>query len=44
LSAVATGELTPGEGTALAGIVEQHRKAIETQELEQRIAALEAKK
>jgi hypothetical protein len=44
LAAVATGELTPGEGTALSGIVEQHRKAIETQELEQRIAALEAKK
>lgn len=44
LQAVAGGELLPSEGDALAGIVEQRRKAIETQELEQRIAALEAKK
>jgi len=44
LAAVAAGELLPGEGTALAGIVEGHRRALETQELEQRIAALEEKK
>jgi hypothetical protein len=41
--AVATGDLLPGEGTALAGIVENRRKAIETEELERRIAVLEAK-
>ncbi len=42
LQAVAVGELLPGEGSVLAGIVEARRKALETQELEQRIAALEA--
>jgi len=41
LQAVGTGELLPGEGTALAGILEARRKALETVELEQRIAALE---
>lgn len=44
LHAAGAGELLPAEATALAGIVEQRRKAIETQELEQRIAALEAQK
>lgn len=43
LQAVAAGDLMPGEGTALAGIVETRRRALETQELEQRITALEAK-
>lgn len=42
LQAVAAGELMPNEGNVLAGIVEARRKALETQELEQRIAALEA--
>jgi hypothetical protein len=42
LQAVASGELMPNEGNILAGIVEARRKALETQELEQRIAALEA--
>ncbi|MDP2852083.1 MAG: DUF5681 domain-containing protein [Gallionella sp.] len=41
LQAVATGELLPGEAATLAGIVEGRRRALETQELEQRIAALE---
>lgn len=41
LQAVAAGELTPGEAATLSGIVENRRKAIETQELEQRIQALE---
>lgn len=41
LQAVAAGELTPGEAATLSGIVENRRKAIETQELEQRIRALE---
>lgn len=42
LQAVTTGELTPGEGATLAGLVEARRKALETEELERRIAALEA--
>ena len=41
LEAVGGGEILPGEGTALAGILEVRRKALETVELEQRIAALE---
>ena len=41
LRAVAVGDLLPGEGTALAGIVEARRKALETLELEHRITALE---
>lgn len=41
LEAVGAGELLPGEGQALVGIVEARRKALETQELEQRVAALE---
>jgi hypothetical protein len=44
LEAVGCGELLPGEGQILAGIIEARRKAIETEELERRIAALEAKK
>ncbi|MCK9381956.1 MAG: DUF5681 domain-containing protein [Sulfuritalea sp.] len=43
LQAVATGELFPGEAATLAGIVEGRRRALETQELEQRIAALETR-
>jgi Family of unknown function (DUF5681) len=39
--AVAAAELSPEEGAAVAGIFESQRKAIETVELEQRIAALE---
>lgn len=41
VKAVAEGDLTPDEGTALCGILEARRKAIETQEHENRIAALE---
>lgn len=41
LQAVAAGDLTPGEASTLSGIVENRRKAIETQELEHRIQALE---
>jgi hypothetical protein len=41
--AAASGNLTPEEAAALAGLVEGQRKAIETAELEQRITALEAK-
>ena len=41
LAGVASGDLTPGEGSAIAGLVEGYRKALETAELEVRIAALE---
>ena len=44
LQAVGMGELLPGEGATLAGIVENRRRSIETLELEQRITALEATK
>lgn len=43
LKAVTTGKITPSEGQALAGLVEGHRKALETTEIEQRLSALEAK-
>ena len=42
--AVADGELTPTEGSTLTSILETRRKALETEELERRIAALETKK
>ncbi len=41
LDAVGKGQLTPSEAQAVAGLVEAHRKALETEELERRIAALE---
>jgi len=44
LASVAAGQLSPSEGTSLAALVETHRKALETSELEQRIAALEQTK
>jgi len=43
LLATAAGELLPSEATALAAIIETRRRAVETMELEQRIAALEGK-
>ncbi|GAB6038197.1 hypothetical protein JCM15519_27560 [Fundidesulfovibrio butyratiphilus] len=43
LEAVAEGTITPSEGQTLAGLVEHHRRAIETTEIEQRLSALEAK-
>ena len=39
---VGAGQLTPSEGQMLAGIVETQRRALETADLERRIAALEA--
>jgi len=39
--AVAGGDLTPEEGQAVAAVLETQRRAIETAELEARIAALE---
>lgn len=41
LDSVASGEITPGEGQTIATLLEVQRKAIETAELEQRIARLE---
>lgn len=41
LVAVAAGDLTPGEAQALAGILKEHRAAIETAELASRLEALE---
>jgi hypothetical protein len=41
LEAVAAGDITPSEGTALAGLLETKRKAIETEEIERRIRHLE---
>ena len=44
LQAVVDGEITPNEGERIASIVEARRRAIETVELEARIAELEDKK
>jgi hypothetical protein len=40
-AAMARGEITPEEAQAVAGVLEAQRRAIETTELEQRIATLE---
>jgi Family of unknown function (DUF5681) len=42
LTAAAAGELTPGEAGELSKLVESHRRAIETAEIERRLSALEA--
>jgi len=39
---VARGELTPAEGEAVSGMLDGRRRMIETQELDQRLRALEA--
>ena len=41
VAAMARGELTPEEAQAVTGVLEAQRKAIETAELEARVAALE---
>lgn len=41
LDAVAGGELTPSEGAHVMALVETFRRALETSELERRVAALE---
>lgn len=43
LQAVAAGDLLPGEASTLSAIVEAKRRAIETQELADRITQLESK-
>jgi hypothetical protein len=40
-ASMASGDLTPEEASAVASVIETKRKAIETQELENRIVALE---
>ena len=42
MGAVASGGLTPMEGQSLAAMLAEHRKAVETCEIETRLAALEA--
>jgi hypothetical protein len=42
--AMGAGEITPEEGAAFAAVLEVKRRAIETTELEARVAALEEKK
>ena len=42
VGAVAAGELTTEEGAAVAGMLEMQRRAIETADLERRVAELEA--
>ncbi len=44
VEAVAGGALAPSEAAAVAGLVETYRKALETSELEARVAALEEKR
>jgi hypothetical protein len=41
VEAMASGELTPDEAAVIAGVLEAKRKAIETGDLERRLAALE---
>jgi hypothetical protein len=43
LSQVAAGELAPAAAQAVAGLLELRRKATETAQLEERLAALEAR-
>ena len=43
MKAVASGELLPSQGEALAELVENRRRAIETTEIMKRLEALEAK-
>jgi hypothetical protein len=42
VDAVGEGTLTPDEGHTLASILDTHRRAIETQDLEARLATVEA--
>jgi len=42
MGAVARGEITPSEGQVVTGMIETFRKTLEAEELERRIAVLEA--
>lgn len=44
MQAAAEGRITPSEASALAGLIDTHRKAIETADLAERIAKLEEDK
>ena len=41
--AIRVGNLRPGEGEQLSKILDNHRRAVETTELEKRLTALEAR-
>ena len=41
MAALARGDLTPDEAQAVATLLEQHRRVLETADLEQRVSALE---
>jgi hypothetical protein len=41
IAAMAADEITPDEASAIAGVIESKRKAIETEELDRRLTALE---
>ncbi|MEN6630776.1 MAG: DUF5681 domain-containing protein [Sulfuricella sp.] len=41
LAAVAAGDLLPSEGEALAGLIEQQRRSLETSQLAERLATIE---
>jgi hypothetical protein len=43
VEAVASGALLPGEGQALSSLIENQRRALETQQLEQRLKVLEGR-
>ena len=43
LAAVAAGEITPGEGSAVASLIECFRRTLELEDLERRVEALEGK-
>lgn len=43
VQAVANGQITPGEGGDICGVLESQRRAIDTHDLARRIEALEAK-
>jgi hypothetical protein len=43
VDAVSCGEILPGEGQALSGLIENQRRALETLELEKRLTAIEEK-
>jgi hypothetical protein len=42
LQAVSEGQLTPGEGQALASLIEAQRRTLETEDIERRLTAIEA--
>lgn len=44
VQAVAKGDLTPGEATSMAGLIETFRRTAETDDLERRITRLEESK